>query len=244
MLRAGARVALVGAPNTGKSSLLNALAGADVAIVAELPGTTRDRVERVIEIEGIAFDVVDTAGLRPTADPIERLGIERALAAAAEADILVEVLDDHASGNGDRTAGAHPTVDGVRLAPGAARLLVRNKIDLTGSAAGVHEGAVHLSARTGAGLDALRSELLRMAGWEAMGAAEGVFLARERHLHALERAARHLADAREHGAFSGPRLELMAEDLRLAAQALGEITGEVSSDELLGRVFSRFCIGK
>jgi len=235
LLREGVRVALIGAPNVGKSSLLNALAGQDVAIVTEHPGTTRDRIERPIEIGGIAFHIIDTAGLRATDDPVERLGIERTLAAAADADVVLELVDD-------RTPEAGAAVP--QRAAGAVHLLVRNKIDLSGAAPGVHAGQVRLSARTGAGIDALRAQLLHVAGWDAGAPEEGVFLARARHLHALERAAAHLAAARAHGAAGAQRLELFAEELRLAADALGEITGAVSSDDLLGAIFARFCIGK
>jgi tRNA modification GTPase len=235
LLRDGVRVALVGAPNVGKSSLLNALAGQDVAIVTEHAGTTRDRIERLIEIDGIAFNVIDTAGLRPTSDPVERLGIERALAAAADADVVLELVDD-------RAPDAEPAVP--RRAERAAHVRVHNKIDLSGAAPGAHGDALWLSARTGAGIDALRRHLLHVAGWDAAAPEEGVFLARARHVHALDRAAAHLASARAHGAAGALRLELFAEELRLAADALGEITGAVSSEDLLGAIFARFCIGK
>jgi len=237
MLREGLLVVLVGAPNVGKSSLLNALAGEDVAIVTEHPGTTRDRIERTIEVGGIALNIVDTAGLRATRDPIEGIGIERTLAAAATADVVLELHDDRAPqcGAPDRTLEQ-------RLAPGTARLTVHNKIDLSGAPAGVRGGRVYLSAKTGAGIDGLRSELLRAAGWERGTSSETVFLARERHLQALARASAHLEAARQHA--GAAQLELFAEDLRLAADALGEITGTVSTDDLLGQIFGRFCIGK
>lgn len=229
--RDGLQVALLGAPNVGKSSLLNALAGAEVAIVTEHPGTTRDRVERAIEIEGLAINIIDTAGLRDTQDPIEQLGIARSHAAAAEADLVIELLDD-----------SHPAA-GV-APPAAAQLTVHNKIDLSGTPAGVRDGQVYLSARTGAGIEALRQELLRRAGYGGAAAAETVFLARERHLQALARAAEHLEGARQHAAAGTGQLELFAEALRLAAGALGEITGAVTSEDLLGQIFGRFCIGK
>jgi tRNA modification GTPase len=239
LLREGLLVVLVGAPNVGKSSLLNALAGEDVAIVTEHPGTTRDRIERTIEVGGIALNIVDTAGLRATRDPIEGIGIERTLAAAATADTVLELHDDRAPqcGAPDRTLEQ-------RLAPGTARLTVHNKIDLSGTPAGVRGGRVYLSAKTGAGIDGLRSELLRVAGWEGGTSSETVFLARERHLQALARASAHLEAARQHAAAGAAQLELFAEDLRLAADALGEITGTVSTDDLLGQIFGRFCIGK
>lgn len=236
MLRAGLRVALVGAPNVGKSSLLNALAGEDIAIVTEHPGTTRDRIERGLEIGGIAMHLVDTAGLRETSDPVEAIGIERALAAAADADIVLELCDDRAP------SASLPSDHAI--APGAQRLAVHNKIDLTGAAPGTRDGRVYLSARTGAGMDALRAELLRIAGWEGGSAGEDAILARERHLHALDEARAHLAAALERAAAGAAELELLAEELRLAADALGRITGGVSSDDLLGEIFGRFCIGK
>ncbi len=238
LLREGLHVALVGAPNVGKSSLLNALAGADVAIVTEHPGTTRDRIERAIEIEGIALNLIDTAGIRDTVDPIEQLGIARTRAAAAEADVVLHLIDDGAATAGGAVPGLP---DGV---PAARILVVRNKVDLSGAAPGLHAGVVYVSVKTGAGMAALREELLRRAGWDGTADGQGVFLARERHLQALAVAATHLGAAREHAGAGAARLELFAEELRLAAQALGQITGQVTSDDLLGQIFGRFCIGK
>jgi len=232
LLRDGLQVALLGAPNVGKSSLLNALAGSEVAIVTEHPGTTRDRVERVIEIEGLALNIIDTAGIRDTQDPVERLGIARSHAAAAQADLVIELVED----------GQEPPAAG---APGrASRLTVHNKIDLTGTAPGVRDGRVYLSARTGAGMAALRAQLLLHAGYSGAAQGETAILARERHLQALARAAGHLQSARLHCAAGAGQLELFAEALRLAADALGEITGTVSTEDLLGQIFGRFCIGK
>jgi tRNA modification GTPase len=239
LLREGVQVVLAGAPNVGKSSLLNALAGSDVAIVTEHPGTTRDRIERRIDIEGIAFNLVDTAGLRETEDPIEGIGIGRTRAALAAADLAIEVLDDRQPDAPHRDPAL-----AQGLAPGAVHIAVHNKIDLTGSAAGVRDGRVFLSATTGAGLPALRDQLLRAAGWTDEVSAETVFVARERHLQALARADQLLAQARGNCAAGAARLELLAEDLRLAAEALGTITGAVSSDDLLGQIFGRICIGK
>jgi tRNA modification GTPase len=237
LLREGVQVVIAGAPNVGKSSLLNALSGEDAAIVTEHPGTTRDHVERRIEIGGIVFNLVDTAGLRETADPIEGMGIARTRAAIAQADLLLELLDD-----------CDPTLRDERmireLPAGAARLTVHNKIDLSGTLPGAHEGRVFISVRTGAGLADLRAQLLRTAGWTGEAAAETVFLARERHLRALDSAAERLAAAREHASAASAELELFAEDLRLAAEDLGSITGAVSSEDLLGQIFARFCIGK
>jgi tRNA modification GTPase len=239
LLREGLHVVLVGSPNVGKSSLLNALAGADVAIVTPIPGTTRDRIAQSIQVGGIPLAVVDTAGLRPTADEVERLGIERTLDAVAQADVVLHIVD-----------ATHPAADEDVLRQVAAHarrgvpvLTVVNKIDLTGETPAVNASRIALSARTGAGLDGLRAELLRIAGWsEATG--EDVFLARARHLHALEGAREHLERAHEHAAQGDRQLELFAEELRLAAQRLGEITGEFTADDLLGRIFARFCIGK
>jgi len=239
LLRNGLHVALVGEPNVGKSSLLNALAGEDVAIVTEHAGTTRDRLERTIEIDGVAFTLIDTAGLRETHDPVERIGIERARAAAASADIVVELVDDAAPGGVATTCGRLPDAAGA-----GHRLRVHNKIDISGAPAGLRDGAVYLSAASGDGIATLRSQLLAASGWVGEAGGDGVFLARERHLQALDRAAGNLDNARSHAAAGAARLELFAEELRLAAAALGDITGTVSSDDLLGQIFGRFCIGK
>jgi tRNA modification GTPase len=239
LLREGLHVVLVGSPNVGKSSLLNALAGSEVAIVTAIPGTTRDRIAQSIQIGGIPLAVVDTAGLRPTSDEVERLGIERTLLSVEQADVVLHIVD-----------AARPAADAEvlqqvhsRTRRGVPVITVVNKIDLTGEGPHVGGEQVALSAKTGAGLDGLRAELLRIAGWsEATG--ESVFLARERHLQALQAARDHLVVAHEHAAQSDRQLELFAEELRLAAQRLSEITGEFTADDLLGRIFSRFCIGK
>lgn len=237
-LRAGLTVVLAGQPNVGKSSLLNALAGEDVAIVTALPGTTRDRIEKALSIDGMPLNVIDTAGLRETEDEIERLGIARTRAALAQADVVLHLSD----ARGTQAAADADAAILASLPPAAARLEVVNKIDLAGLAPGRHGGAIRISATTGAGLDALRAELKHLAGYE--GAAEDAILARERHLEALRRAQSHLALAAKH---FGPRalaLELFAEELRLTQEALAGITGEFSADDLLGEIFSRFCIGK
>jgi tRNA modification GTPase len=247
LLREGLNVVLVGAPNVGKSSLLNALAGEEVAIVTPIAGTTRDRIAQTVQVHGIPLHIIDTAGLRETADEVERIGIARTLTEVARADVVLHLID-----------ATHPAADAHALAQVRARvtagvplLTVRNKIDLTQEAAGVAADVrdeIRVSAVTGAGLDALRAALLRVAGWEADTRGETVFMARERQLEALRRAQSHLADAAaradvEHG-YGNAQLELFAEELRLAANALAEITGEFSADDLLGRIFSRFCIGK
>ncbi len=236
ILRQGVQVVLVGAPNVGKSSLLNALAGEEAAIVTEHPGTTRDRIERSIEIEGVACNIVDTAGLRDTRDPIESIGMERTRQAASNADLALLVHDDGAP--------ADETLVQAAGAMAARQLVVQNKIDCSGAAAGTRAGRVFVSARTGAGLDELRAQILRVSGWHPEAGGETVFVARERHLQALALAGQHLAAARDLASGGAVRLDLFAEELRLAAAALGEITGTVSSDELLGQIFQRFCIGK
>ena len=240
LLREGLDVVLIGQPNVGKSSLMNQLAGDDVAIVTPHAGTTRDAIRSSVEIRGIPLHIIDTAGLRESADPVERIGIERTWATIARADLALIVSDA-------REAGAHADAAIVaRLPPSLRRIAVRNKIDLAGTEptrsaiAGAEE--VWLSAKTGAGVELLRDAMLAAAGvHEDM---EGTFLARERHLHAIRMAATHLDEASRHLRASPPPLELFAEELRGAQQSLAAITGDVSADDLLGVIFSRFCIGK
>jgi len=231
LLREGMTVVLIGQPNVGKSSLLNRLAGFEAAIVTEVAGTTRDTVREAIQIAGVPLHVIDTAGLRETEDAVERLGIDRTWAAVERADAAL-LLVDAAHG---LTSAEHAIVQRLPAIP---RLTVHNKVDLSGESPRAQEGEVWVSARTGAGIELLQQKLLELAGWQAAG--EGVFMARARHLDALERAAAHLQRARDATA----QLELLAEELRLAQSALSEITGEVSADDLLGRIFSQFCIGK
>jgi tRNA modification GTPase len=228
LLRNGIHVVLAGRPNVGKSSLLNRLAGEERAIVTATPGTTRDALRESIQIEGVPIVVVDTAGLRASGDEVERVGMARARQEIARADVVLVVLE----------AGKQEAPD-EEFAGASARITVVNKIDLVpGSVPGKHGDEVHLSAKTGAGLDTLRAALLQVAGWHSRG--ESVFLARERHLRALKAARAHFAAA----AAQGANWEFFAEELRLAQAALGEITGEVGADDLLGEIFSRFCIGK
>ncbi len=226
LLRNGIHVVLAGRPNVGKSSLLNRLAGEERAIVTATPGTTRDALRESIQIEGVPIVVVDTAGLRASGDEIERIGMQRAREELARADVVLVILEA-----GKREAPEEEFT--------GTRITVVNKIDLVpGSVAGKRGDEVHVSAKTGAGLDALRAALLQAAGWNSRG--ESVFLARERHLRALKGAQAHLAAA----AAQLSRWEFFAEELRLAQAALGEISGRVSADDLLGEIFSRFCIGK
>jgi tRNA modification GTPase len=236
LLREGAQVALIGRPNVGKSSLLNRLAGEDVAIVTDLPGTTRDVIRQELLLDGVPIYILDTAGLRDPGDSIERLGIERTRGAIDGADLVLFVADF------DQGLIAEDIELIDELPPRARRILVFNKIDLSQAAPGAGDSdlgrQVRVSALTGAGMDELRSEVLAALGWRA--GEEGTFLARARHLEALRRAADCLARAEDRAG----ELELFAEELRLAQSALGEITGEVTADDLLGEIFAQFCVGK
>ena len=273
LLREGLHVVLAGAPNVGKSSLLNALAGAEVAIVTPVAGTTRDRIVQAIQVDGVPLVVVDTAGLRETGDEVERIGIERTWEELGRADVILHLgvatgsgagqggggSNGGAASGGGAAAGGDAAVAGdiaARLALAAdldadiaARLprdkpilRVWNKIDLAGLPARASNDAVWLSARDGQGIELLRAALLRLAGWH--GAGEGTFIARERHLQALREARDCLAAAHAHAQRSDEVLDLFAEELRLAQERLGSITGEFGADDLLGVIFSRFCIGK
>ena len=243
LLREGIKVVLAGQPNVGKSSLLNALAGAELAIVTPIPGTTRDKVRETIQIEGVPLHVIDTAGLRDTHDEVERIGVARSWSEIEAADAVLFLHD--LTRRGDPLHEAQDAQIAERLRLDAAgrhpRVLhVFNKADLAPAAA--PSDGLAFSAQTGLGLDALRRELLQRAGWHAQP--EGVFIARTRHVQALRRTREHLALAREHLVAASPAFELLAEELRLAHDALGEITGTFTSDDLLGEIFSRFCIGK
>jgi len=237
LLREGMRVVLAGQPNVGKSSLLNRLVGEELAIVTDIPGTTRDAIRQSISIEGIPVHVIDTAGLRPSSDPVEKLGIARTWAAIEHADLVVLLVD---ATQGE--AAADREIMG-RLPAALPRLRVMNKIDLLSRPPaferGRDAGTVWLSAKTGEGMDLLRRVVLDAVGWHG-GGTEGLFMARERHIQALRLAQKHL----ERAAHQVGSLELFAEELRLVQQALGSIIGEFTSDDLLGEIFSRFCIGK
>jgi tRNA modification GTPase len=226
LLRSGIHVVIAGRPNVGKSSLLNRLAGEERAIVTPIAGTTRDALREPIQIEGVPLVVIDTAGLRPSSDPVERLGIERTQRELEHADLVIVVFE-----------AGQPQAPLTEVPAGTELIEVYNKLDLTPGFV-PPAGAVAVSAKTGAGLDGLKRAILRAAGWSATG--ETVFLARERHLRALQRAAAHLDAA----ASESQRWELFAEELRLAQMALAGITGEFTADDLLGEIFARFCIGK
>lgn len=245
LLREGISVVIAGQPNVGKSSLLNALAGAELAIVTPIPGTTRDKVSETIQIHGVPLRVIDTAGIRAdadSADAVERIGIARAWDAIAAADVVLLLHDLTRLGDADHAAADRAIEAALPPAlAGSGRLLhVFNKADAQALPPG-HDGLA-ISARTGAGLEALRERLLELAGWH--GQPEGLFIARTRHVQALRRTAAHLALARAHAQRRDAALDLLAEELRLAHDALGTITGAFTADDLLGEIFSRFCIGK
>ncbi len=238
VLRSGITVVIAGAPNVGKSSLLNRLAGEDVAIVTPIAGTTRDTVRETLTIDGVPLHVIDTAGVREATDEVERLGIERTWAAIAKADVGLLMVDAREV----LTEGDRAILDA--LPRRAERIVVRNKVDLCAGdltpIEGVPEAAqvVAVSAKTGEGVDMLKATLLKVAGWQ--GGSDDVLLARERHLAEIARALACLAAANDQQGLT----ELMAEELRLAQHALNGITGEFGSDDLLGEIFGRFCIGK
>ena len=241
LLRDGVKVVLAGVPNAGKSSLLNALAGEEVAIVTPIAGTTRDKVQQSINIEGIPLLVIDTAGLRETSDTVEAIGVARTWQEVERADVILHLIDltapDEAANQ--RIAERFPAALPV--------LRVFNKIDTVGLEPRVAGNAVYVSAQTHAGLDLLQQTLLRLVGVEHTS--DSVFIARARHLQALQAAQNHLQQARQQaydgrGHITNRQLDLFAEELRLAQEQLNSITGEFGADDLLGRIFSQFCIGK
>ena len=235
LLRDGLQVVIVGPPNAGKSSLLNLLSGQDAAIVTEIAGTTRDVLRERIDIDGLAVEIVDTAGLRDDPDRIEAEGIRRARQALGNADLVLWMEDATLAQAGARSA-ALP--DGVPV------VVLQNKVDLSGHRPGVQQAeppVLNVSAKTGAGIDALKDTIRRIAGYRDLG--EGAFTARQRHVDALREASAHF----ERGRLAlghGNAGELFAEELRMAQAALRSITGEFTSDDLLGRIFAEFCIGK
>jgi tRNA modification GTPase len=260
ILREGIKVVIAGQPNVGKSSLLNALAGAELAIVTPIAGTTRDKVSQLIQIEGVPLHVVDTAGLREALDEVEKIGVQRAWGEIESADAVLFLHDLTRQNAGDAPGPANETsadevscylADEAALARALAEKLPKNTpvIDVwnkadsapAGVLARVNSGVL-ISAKTGTGLQSLREKLLQVVGWQA--APEGVFMARERHVRALQRVQQQLETADAQLSAAHPALDLLAEDLRQAQLSLSEITGAFSSDDLLGEIFSRFCIGK
>lgn len=235
LLREGAQVVLIGQPNVGKSSLLNCLSGEEVALVSEVPGTTRDVIRQSIHLQGVPFHIVDTAGIREAQDAVEKMGIARTRSNIQRADVILFMLDEK--------EGASVADENIcaELPAATPRLYIYNKIDLLGETARVEtrdgKEYVYLSAKTGSGIDLLQDRLLTLIGWHQES---GVFMARERHVRSLLTAQRHL----ENAALQEQRAELFAEELRLAQESLNSITGEFGSDDLLGEIFRRFCIGK
>ncbi|HOZ63843.1 MAG TPA: tRNA uridine-5-carboxymethylaminomethyl(34) synthesis GTPase MnmE [Burkholderiaceae bacterium] len=242
LLREGIKVVIAGQPNAGKSSLLNALAGAELAIVTPIAGTTRDKVQQTIQMEGVPLHVIDTAGLRDGLDEVEKIGIARAWAEIQAADAVLFLHDltrlhmpDYAAA--DRVIAQTLT---EKVLPAVPVIDIWSKSDAVTPAGESH--GISLSAKTGAGLDNLRRKLLQIAGWQ--GTPDGVYMARERHVQALIRVLSHLDSAGDHLLARAQSLDLLAEELRLAQNSLNEITGEFTPDDLLGEIFSRFCIGK
>ena len=246
LLREGIKVVLAGQPNVGKSSLLNALAGAELAIVTPIPGTTRDQIGQTIQIEGVPLHVVDTAGLRESDDEVERIGVQRSWQAIAEADAVLFLHDLTRRGQAEYDVAEAAIATRLGLAgaeaPAVRVLHVFNKADAVATRPALPAGAIALSAKQGEGLEALRRALLEHVGWHAVP--EGRFIARERHVQALRATKRHLELAAGQLHAPMPALDLFAEELRLAHDALGAITGRMTPDELLGEIFGRFCIGK
>ncbi len=248
LLREGIKVVIAGQPNAGKSSLLNALAGAELAIVTPIAGTTRDVVQQTIQIEGVPLHVIDTAGLREGADvdEVEKIGIQRAWGQIDAADAVL-FLHDLTRCEGADYQAADAAISAA-LPAGVTVLQVWNKLDQCGApqqaalAERLRAGDLAISAKSGEGIEGLRQGLLTLAGWQHAG--DGLFMARERHLQALHRVAEHLAAAQTCLEARAEHLDLLAEELRLAQHSLNQITGAFSADDLLGEIFSRFCIGK
>ena len=237
LLREGIHVVIAGEPNVGKSSLMNCLAGEDLAIVTDIPGTTRDAIRQTINVRGVPLHMVDTAGLREPKDEVERIGISKTWYEISKANLVLWM----SVAGGPETRVTDPRVE-ARLPKGVAQIMVVNKIDLSGQTPSTYASnksiEVALSAKTGAGIELLRAAMLEAVGWSGSG--EGLFMARERHLQALQTAQAHV----EQAAARISQLELFAEELKLAQAALAGITGNFTADDLLGEIFSRFCIGK
>ena len=236
ILREGLHVVLAGQPNVGKSSLLNALAGDEIAIVTPVAGTTRDKVVQQIHINGVPLHIIDTAGLRETEDTVERIGIQRTWAEIEKANVIIHLQDIRCSED--------PLDEAItrRLPARTPVLEVFNKLDLASEKPPSSDTRLYISAKSGEGLDELRQRLLDIAGWKPTS--ESPWLARERHIKALKSAADHLDLAAQHAQFNDSVLDLFAEELRLAHEDLCAITGQFTSDDLLGEIFSSFCIGK
>jgi tRNA modification GTPase len=252
LLREGIKVVIAGQPNAGKSSLLNALAGAELAIVTPIAGTTRDKVQQTIQIDGVPVHIIDTAGLRDSSDVVEQIGIARAWDEIVAADVVLHLHDlaatldpTTATENAAKDADLTRTIT-QKIPQNTPVLQIWNKLDKAPNQSLppllAKPDSLALSAKQGTGIDALRQRLLAIAGWQS--GAEGVFIARERHVQALQTVQAHLDIASAHLDASNQHLDLLAEELRLAQNALGSITGEFSADDLLGEIFSRFCIGK
>jgi len=244
ILRDGIQLVLAGAPNVGKSSLLNRLAGEDIAIVTPIAGTTRDRVKESISLDGVPIHIIDTAGLRETSDVVEAKGIERSWDAIRLADLLIFLKDPHA-GSSHASCAEEALKNKIlsELPPKCQILEVLNKADLLTNKDGAVSGdTLFISALTGEGIGGLKSKILEAVGW--VGSQEGAIIARRRHLDCLDRAAEHLDRSQQFAADGNRSLELFAEELRLAQDQLGQITGKLLPDDLLGKIFSQFCIGK
>ena len=245
ILRDGIQLVLAGAPNVGKSSLLNRLAGEEVAIVTSIPGTTRDRVKESITINGVPIHIVDTAGLRDTSDPVEAKGIERSWEAIRTADLVIFLQDSRSPDEAENANAVELKPQILKsLPPSCPVLEVCNKSDLLGDL-NTHKGekqVLLISAKTGQGIEALKQKILESVGWG--GHQEGAIVARGRHLDCLDRASTHLEKSQQFAEDGNISLELFAEELRLAQDQLGQITGKLLPDDLLGKIFSQFCIGK
>jgi len=245
ILRDGIQLVLAGAPNVGKSSLLNRLAGEEVAIVTPIAGTTRDRVKESITINGVPMHIIDTAGLRETGDLVEAKGIERSWEAIRAADLVVFLQDPSSADASNNAEASELKVQILQALPPKCPVLeVRNKSDLLGESALKQDKGpcLLISAKTGDGIEGLKQKILESVGWG--GTQEGAILARRRHLDCLDRAATHLDKSQQFAADGNISLELFAEELRLAQDQLGHITGKLLPDDLLGKIFSQFCIGK
>jgi tRNA modification GTPase len=245
ILRDGIQLVLAGAPNVGKSSLLNRLAGEEVAIVTPIAGTTRDRVKESITINGVPMHIIDTAGLRETGDVVEAKGIERSWEAIGAADLVIFLQDPSSTDKNNNAQASELKAQILQALPPKCPVLeVRNKSDLLGESALNQEKGqcLLISAKTGDGIEALKQKILESVGWG--GTQEGAILARRRHLDCLDRAATHLDKSQQFAADGNISLELFAEELRLAQDQLGQITGKLLPDDLLGKIFSQFCIGK